>query len=322
METVENGKFRDTATVVDLLVTRAGELAMADPHGAASYARNAAFLAGRAARLHPATASEMTKKRAAALRELADTLARRGRFAVAERLVIRSKRLLATPGLHDVARERARTDMALGWILCARSRQDEALAVMRSAGETLLNECGDTLGWAKARVTEGAMLIRMQRHAEAFEVLDATLSFETIADLLDESTMAALTFNIALAAVETGHERAEMLCDEALGRLKTAGLHNEFLRGQALRAELLARRGNPAGAIAEYERVRRELVAANQEVWAAYVGSSIAEIHEQAGRRGEAARFAREVLPTLERAGFEEQASVVRGLLARCDSAE
>jgi tetratricopeptide (TPR) repeat protein len=322
METVENGKFGDTASVVDLLVTRAHELATADPKGAASYARNAAFLAGRAARLHPAAALEMTKKRAEALRELADTVARSGRFAVAERLVVRAKRLLATPGLHDVARERARADMTLGWILCARSRADEAFAALRSAGDALLNECADRLGWAKARATEGAMLFHMGRHSEAFDVLDATLSFEGIADLLDERTMAAVTFNMAAAAVETGHERAEMLCAEALERMKSAGMDNELRRCQALGAKLLGKRGKPAEALAEYERIRRELLAANQEVWAADVGASIAEIHEQEGRRREAAEIAREVLPILERAGFDLQASAVRALLARCDSTE
>jgi tetratricopeptide (TPR) repeat protein len=212
--------------------------------------------------------------------------------------------------------------MTLGWILCGRSRPDEAFAALRRAGDALLNECSDRPGWAKARATEGAMLFHVGRHAEAFEVLDETLSFEGIADLLDEKTVAAVTFNMAAAAVETGHERAEMLCDEALMRMKRAGMDNEFLRCQALRAKLLGKRGKLAEALAEYERIRRELLAANQEVWAADLGASMAEIHEQEGRRREAAEIAREVLPILDRAGYELEAAAVRALLARCESSE
>ena len=241
--------------------------------------------------------------RAQACRDHAYVLSFVGRYPEAMEVAERSERLFAQVPLPEY--DLARLSLVKASILRAIDRVEEALALIRTAGDTFLR-FGDQSRFLVARQTEASTLYRRGNVKQALaiwrEVESANLP-------TDELTAVRLAHNIALCYSDLGQpEETIKRIPQCILEYEMLGNETERTRSRWVLAKALAACGRYEEAVPIFRQTWREFEQLGITVDSGLAALTLAETLLVLGQSDEVPAICREVIGQFTRAGMASRA--------------
>jgi tetratricopeptide (TPR) repeat protein len=241
--------------------------------------------------------------RAHAWREHAYALYFIGRFPAALRAIERAERLFVQLPVPDF--ELARTRLIRALIYRSTDRVPEALHITRASAE-VLRTYGAAGRFARAKMTEAAMLHQQGAIAEA---LDIWIALENEATLKDDAAFGMLLQNIGTAHSQLGRlDIARSYLARAIEEHDKQGNGPERVRTRWSLASAFVAGGLLDEALPRLRQTQREFDALRMQADAALVALEIAEVLLIMGRPDEVPAICRALLDQFTRNNMESRA--------------
>jgi len=168
-------------------------------------------------------------------------------------LAVRAAALLEVAG--DDERARAAALNALGRVALLRGEATEAESHYRNAAEAWFR-AGDLLGHADALASLAEVAMYSADLLTAREATERALAIGR-SERSDSVTVRALVYGGAAAHFRSAFDVADSMLAEARAAADASGEKTYSLLGRAWSARLMGQRGDPGGALAEVEEIRR-----------------------------------------------------------------
>lgn len=248
--------------------------------------------------------------RAQACRDHAYVLSFMGRYPEALELAERSKRLFEQVPLPEY--DLARLALVKASILRAIDRIDEAVALIREAGETFLR-FGDESRYLVARQIEASTLYRRGEVKQALEIWRAV---EAANLATDELTSVRLAHNIALCYSDLGQpEETVKYIQRCIIEFEMLGIDTERTRSRWVLGKALAACGRYEDAVPIFRQTWREFEQLGVTVDAGLAALTLAETLLVLGQSDEVPAICREVIGQFTRAGMASRAMTALSFL-------